>query len=161
MRHFTIGFWGTCTALLMGCGGSVLFGEDDGTGGGGANEGGFAQGLAPSGGAPGPSPSSGGAPPIPPANGGAGGGGFQVPQTECGIACDVLFQCGLEPSSAGASLCPGFEPGDQQDFSNFCVQECEDQPAALSLIDGEDCEGTVATISSVSTGFASLCDVGF
>lgn len=161
MRHITLSLLLGCSTLL-GCSGSVQYGQDEGGAGGGV-DGGAAPVPSPEGGAP---PSTlGGAPPstsggAPPTSGGSGGG-FQVPQTECGIACEVLFQCGLVPAAAGTALCPGLVPADQAAFSGFCVPQCEDQPVALSLIDGEDCAATVDTISSVSTAFQEICVSGF
>jgi hypothetical protein len=163
-----LGVSSVCMALVVGCSGSVVFVEDDGSGDGGANAGGFAQGPGNEGGAPAPpSPATGGAPPsatggappTPPADGGAGGGS-QVPRTECGIACEVLFECGFAPSFGGGSLCPGLEPNDQVGFSNFCVPQCEAQPGGTSFIDASDCEGTVALISAVSPTYADLCAFG-
>lgn len=148
------GFAFVCAVLVLGCSGRVVFVDDDG-GDGGASAGGAGEGV----GVQGASPAEGGSPPLPPGPTGSGGG-FDVPQTECGIACDVLFQCGLQPSSEGIALCPGFEPGDQEGFSNFCVPQCEALSGAVSFIDGTDCEGTVTTVASVSAEFADLCSFG-
>ena len=163
MRNFAFGFL-LAGAGFVGCSGSVVIVEDDGVAEGGThtpgtNEGGFGEGPGPEGASP-PSPeSSGGAGPV--VAGVGGGGGFEVPQTECGIACDVLFQCGLQPASSGGALCVGLEPGDQEAFSNFCVPACNDVPAAVGFIDGNDCDGTVSTLSSLSIEFDQLCDFGF
>ena len=138
-----------CASVAFGCGGKVVFVEDDGD-----------DGTEPQGGSP-VGPSNGGAPPQ--VTGGAGDGGsigVGVPVTECQMACTTLFQCGLQSDSNGLVLCPGFEPSDQTQFVAACNETCEQSMALVAIVDGSDCEGTVDTVEAVSVDFANLCQFG-
>jgi hypothetical protein len=140
-----------CAAVAFGCGGKVVFVEDDGEPQGGSP--GSSQGAAPS---------NGGAPTQ--SVGGAASGGSTVvgtPASPCEIACNTLFQCGLQSDSNGLVLCPGFGPGDQQAFLAGCNSTCEQSMALVELVDPNDCEGTVNTIQAVSPDFDNTCKFGF
>jgi hypothetical protein len=136
-------------AVVLGCGGKVVFVEDDGE--------------EPQGGSPvGPGPSSGGSPPQ--VTGGAGDGGsigVGVPMTECQMACNTVFQCGLQSDGNGLVLCPGFEPGDLEEFVLGCAETCEQSMALIAIVDADDCEGTIETLESVAPDFENACAFGF
>jgi hypothetical protein len=137
------------TAVVFGCGGKVVFVEDDG--------------AEPQGGSPvGPGPSNGGSPPQ--VTGGAGDGGsigVGVPMTDCQLACNTVFQCGLQPDGNGIVLCPGFQPGDQTEFVAGCVSTCEKNMALVAIVDPDDCEATIETLEAVNAEFDDICSFGF
>lgn len=138
-------------AVVFGCGGKVVFVEDDGLGPLGGD-------TASNGGAP----SNGGGPPQ--VTGGAGDGGsigVGVPVTECQLACNTVFQCGLQSDGNGLLLCPGLQPGDQTQFVSGCAESCESNMALIAIIDPDDCEGTIETLETVSPDFDDICAFGF
>jgi hypothetical protein len=135
-----------CAAVVLGCGGKVVFVGDDDDPQGGSSANGSQGGFSADGGAP---------------QTNAGGSiTTGVPATECQIGCTTLFQCGFSTDSNGAVLCPGFEPSDQVNFVDFCENECAQSMVVLSLIDPDDCEGTIDTISTASFEFSNLCELG-
>ena len=76
------------------------------------------------------------------------------------MACTTIFQCGLQPTPNGMLLCPGFQPGDQTAFVTGCAATCEDTPALISLVDPNDCQGTIETLQAVSVDFSDTCAFG-
>lgn len=140
-----------CGAVVYGCGGQVVFVEDDGD--------------DPQGGAPstlGGAPSEGGGPPQ--VTGGASAGGSTnvgVPVTECQAACNTIFQCALQSDDNGLLLCPGIEPGDQSLFVPGCADTCEQQMGLLAIVDPDDCQGTIETLQTLNAEFDQVCEFGF
>lgn len=122
-----------------------------GDGQGGAVQGGDGQGGAAQGGN-----GSGGA-----GQGGSGGDGSggAAPLT-CQTGCETIFDCGLEDDSLGNPNCPGAEPADGPLFIPGCVQTCMSQMALLAIIDPNDCEGTIDTLSTLSSDFEDFCQNG-
>ncbi len=141
-----------CAAVAFGCGGKVVFVEEDGDGDGDS------QGGAP-GSSQGGFSSNGGAPT---GSVGPSGGSTIVgtPTTPCEIACNALFACGLQPNSNGLALCPGFGQFDEQQFGVACNSTCEQSMALVALVDANDCEGTIQTIQTVSPDFENICKFG-
>ncbi len=80
------------------------------------------------------------------------------PVSDCETACTTLYKCGLEDGN-----CSGFSgtSSEEMQFVAGCVQGCQDQPVLIQLIDGNNCDNTIATIKGVSAEFASICDFGF
>ncbi len=60
----------------------------------------------------------------------------------------------------GNQNCPGVQASDQSVVVPVCIQQCNLNMAVLSLIDPSDCEGTIDTISALSSQFANLCQNG-
>jgi hypothetical protein len=86
---------------------------------------------------------------------------------DCTTACTDLYQCGLESGVEG-QLCPGFtgDTGELELFlngsgGNGCIANCEGNPALAALVNPSDCEGTIASVRSVSPDFVAVCDNGF
>ena len=118
-------------ALLMACG------DDTGTGGGGTagNPGNGGGGSTGNGGNP-----------------GTGGGG--APAVDCAAVCGSLYDCGVEDGN-----CPNFtgEADQKTAFVTNCTSACEGNPALASLVDPDNCSGTVATLSAVNADFKASC----
>lgn len=137
-------------------GGSSQGGESQG----GASQGGSSQGGSSQGGAGQGGGGTGGAGT---GGGGTGGGGTGggPPALTCQTGCDALFTCALENDSMGNQNCPGLTAADGPILIPGCVQQCTSQMALLALIDPNDCEGTIDTLSTISPTFADACQNGF
>ena len=75
--------------------------------------------------------------------------------SECQQACTELFAC-----TQVDDLCPALDPDSGPAFIAQCAVQCEQNPAMLALIDPQDCPGTIATLSSLSSGFDAACHGG-
>jgi hypothetical protein len=51
-----------------------------------------------------------------------------------------------------------FDESDRPEFVSGCVDSCDDNPALKAIVDGDDCDTTVATIKAANTVFACACD---
>lgn len=92
-------------------------------------------------------------------SGGTGGAGGQA--MVCLKACNDLFDCGIENGN-----CPGFAEDlrvlfvEGCDGSSGCLGQCGAMPALISLVNTDDCAGTVAALYNVSADFAVSCSNG-
>jgi hypothetical protein len=75
--------------------------------------------------------------------------------SECEQACTSLFDC-----TQIDGLCPGIGPEAGPTFIAECAVQCEQNPALMALIDPQDCQGTIETLSSLNPQFAQLCAGG-
>jgi hypothetical protein len=89
--------------------------------------------------------------------------------TPCRLACSDLYDCGLEGDVDGTQLCPGFTGSAAQKNtfmygggpSGGCVAACDADPVIASLVDPDDCAGTIADFKGLEPEFADVCDHGF
>lgn len=122
---------------------------------GGSSQGGDGQGGAGQGGNGGDGNGGGGT-----GGGGTGGGGGGPPALTCQTGCEALFDCALEDDGSGNQNCPGLQASDGPFLIPGCVTQCNSMMAVLALIDPSDCEGTINTISAVSSQFDDACQNG-
>jgi hypothetical protein len=138
----------TCLALWAACGGKATLDAEDGSGGSASSS------SASSTTTVGPGPST--------ATTAAGG------NTPCRLACSDLYDCGLEGDVDGMQLCPGFTGSAAQKNSFMfgggpsggCVAACDAEPVIASLVDPDDCAGTIADFKGLEPEFADVCDNG-
>ena len=73
---------------------------------------------------------------------------------DCTLVCDNLWNCTQQ-----GNLCPGLEPGDEADFKQGCLDSCNGPTgsALASLVDPNDCPGTIMTLSGLNVDFANAC----
>jgi len=92
--------------------------------------------------------------------GGDGGSGV-----DCNQACTDLFNCGLADDGSGSQYCPDWESGDLDIYLNGCDNDgclalCATMPAIAALVDANDCDATITTISGASQDFVDACGSG-
>jgi hypothetical protein len=74
---------------------------------------------------------------------------------QCQTACQELFDC-----TQVDNLCPGMQGANGPAFIEQCVGQCQQNPALTSVIDPQDCAGTIATLSALNASFDALCHQG-
>lgn len=135
-----VGMLAACGSLMgLACGDSTSDAGGGGSGTGAGNTGGdTSTGAGDTGGDP------------------SGGGGGGTTELTCEEACDIVFNCGLEGEPP---LCV-YTAADEEGFVPECIVGCGEMPALLSIVDGDDCPGTIGTIKAVNADFAGFCDEG-
>ena len=94
--------------------------------------------------------------------GGSGGAGGQDSVADCTDACNTVYDCGVEGDN-----CPGFsgDPAQKALYvgtvgSGGCIDICLQNLVLLAIVDPNNCQGTIATLSGVSAQFAAVCANG-
>jgi hypothetical protein len=93
-------------------------------------------------------------------------GGCSVPvppPMDCLQACGILYACGQTFCGGSEQLCPAFTPNNvsQDEFLMGCVGQCQGQMALISIINPNDCDETIDTLTAVAAQFEQLCKIGF
>ena len=157
---FVVGVMG-CVAA---CGGSVVF-EEDGAGGSGgtasSSKSGSQSGSKSVSGSKVSSNVSATQTNTATTDVGTTSGGCSLPDpslpASCQDACSDLYDCGMLFCD-GEPQCPAFFPGGKASFMMFCVPQCMQQPALISIVDPSSCDVTVQTVKSISFEFADQCE---
>ena len=91
-------------------------------------------------------------------------GGKVCTNASCAEACSALYDCGLAVcGTAGGQLCPGFghNPAQHDGFAagmGGCIQSCGQQPAIKGIIDPTQCDQTIQALKGVSNAFKNYCE---
>jgi len=91
-------------------------------------------------------------------------GGKVCTNASCAEACSALYDCGLAVcGTAGGQLCPGFghNPAQHDGFATgmgACIQSCMQQPAIKGIIDPSQCDQTIQALKGISNAFKNYCE---
>ena len=69
----------------------------------------------------------------------------------CEKACAAFWVCTQQDN-----LCPGINPGGEQEFKAFCMDGCAQGPLE-DFVDPNDCKGTIDFFLQISDEFAEFC----